>query len=668
MKKQFTQLRLTALAGLALAASIGASQAQTFITTSYTNNFDVGTNTANFAGSGSVASWIYWYNTPGGNSPMTNDVSEDHNNNSASGSLQVVSPFLGVPGTQDVFFGTFNNGGGYDFSERANLTLYTNITFYIRMEPGVAPRQTGGTNTDYGTIGVGMINANYGYEQFGAPTIPLAASNAWVQLNVPIDQTQANLASVPGIAFDIANYGGYPVINFTNEIDSLVVHLSPFTNPPPKLLGLQKAQPGLNAIASVTGAGGQYNRYQVCTVADTGLGFLGQPSVTYSWNITSFPTLTGGNFQQHFFIVGNYAPGQYDQAADYNLPDVFWITVQQSDAGAATINFRLKTNEPGGNGMLFNTVDYTTNLALNTNMWPVEPIASATNVTGAIGTWSVTIANSTNITLSGPGVSTNFNITAAQAALFADPVSLVLGGQPNNPNGAGKAVVYSSFSATGVPSPFSDNFTTDSTLNTSIWKNLSSDTNGLYLVPTTAAYWLPWTIPDAGFSLQQKASLNSPGGWTLPNVPIIRVNGADQALLSTAQLPSATQGYFELISFTASQLQVLLGGQTNAPGTLLGYTGSPTNVSGADIDGATVTVTINAVDPTFHIVSGNSDSVTLTSTADPNDSIPSGLVLVNGTLTTSAVILETGNFTFTATDGATPPLAPGTSASVEVDP
>ncbi|HXC98343.1 MAG TPA: hypothetical protein VN048_03305, partial [Verrucomicrobiae bacterium] len=83
---------------------------------------------------------------------------------------------------------------------------------------------------------------------------------------------------------------------------------------------------------------------------------------------------------------------------------------------------------------------------------------------------------------------------------------------------------------------------------------------------------------------------------------------------------------------------------------------------------ATVTVTINAVDPTFHIVSGNSDSVTLTSTADPNDSIPGGLSLVNGTLTVQPIILTTGNFTFTATDGGTPVLSPGTSASVEIDP
>jgi len=55
-------------AGLVLVASVYMSRGQyTFITTSYTNNFDVGTNKADFSGRGSIASWLYWYNTPGNN-------------------------------------------------------------------------------------------------------------------------------------------------------------------------------------------------------------------------------------------------------------------------------------------------------------------------------------------------------------------------------------------------------------------------------------------------------------------------------------------------------------------------------------------------------------------------------------------------------------------------
>ena len=75
MKKIAFNMRLfLAFIALTLAGSTAQTWAQFPTTGSYTNNFLVGTNTSPFAGSGSVASWIYWYNSPGGNTPVTNDV------------------------------------------------------------------------------------------------------------------------------------------------------------------------------------------------------------------------------------------------------------------------------------------------------------------------------------------------------------------------------------------------------------------------------------------------------------------------------------------------------------------------------------------------------------------------------------------------------------------
>jgi hypothetical protein len=679
MKKLFTQLRRTVLTGLALAASIAVSHAQV-LTTTYTNDFDTGGSTTNFEGSGSVSSWIYWYGAGYNNTQMSNDVSLDVNNNTNSGSLLVGAPFATYD--QCVFFGTFQNAGGYSGGVTANILLYTNITFYIRMAPGTPPRVTGGTNTDFGAIGVGISTPGNGFEQFGGSvTIPLAASNSWVFMTVPVNYT-VSTTTAKGIVFDYNSYGGYPLFPVSFNIDSLQFNITPGPPPPPPTMSAPFAAiSGLNTIDADQGnSGQQYNRYQICTVASTGYSFINQPSVTYTWNIKSFPLGTGGGgFQQHFFIVGNYAPGQYDQAADYNLPDVLWFTVQQNDvlatndgvvydsAGTANFNFRLKTNEASGNSMLFNTTS-PTDTVNNPNGWPIEPIATLAAPSGAEGTWSVTIANNTNITVSGPGgVSTNFSITAAQAALFADPVSLILGGQPNNTNAYGRGVVYGSFTASGAQ-PINDNFLTDTTLNTTIWKNLSNDTNGLYLVPATSAYWVGWSLPDAGFSLQSKANLGVSGGWTLSTAPIIRVNAQDRALIDSSALPSATQGYFQLIQYQASQLQVLLGGQTNAPGTLSGYTGTATNVS-ATADNGQVTVTVNAVDPTFHIVAGDSDTVAVTSSDVSNGTNPLPAPLVNGTLTTAVLIGSgPGNYTVMAVDQSAPPLASGTSTSVTITP
>jgi hypothetical protein len=664
MNRPCKTLQVAALAGLALAASIGASHAQTFLTGSYTNNFDTCGQVTPFSGECSVAGWVYWYGTPGGDTPMTNDVYEDVNNNPNSGSLLVVSPF-DSSFNQNFFFGTFDNTP-FGTTEEANLLNYSDITFYIKMAPGTPPRtNSSGVNLDFGTIGVGIFFP-YAYEELERPTIPLAASNNWVMLTVPINHTLPNLTNVSGVAFDIDSADGYPQFSMTNYIDSLQMHALGTEVIPVALAPPVKATPGLNCIASAAGTGGEFNRYQVSTVADTGYSFVGRPSVTYSWNIESFPAKTGGNFQQHFFIV-NGAPGPFDDAPDYNLADCLFMTVQQSDAGTATFDFRYKTNEPGGNGMLFNTFSPGDSND-NPYGWPVEPVASLSTTAGALGTWSVTFANNTNITVHAPdGSSTNFSIDPATAALFADPATLILGGQPNNPNGAGKAVVYSSFSASGCAAPISDNFLADTTLNTAVWQNLSNDTNGLYLVPATAAYWLSWTLPDAGYQLQSKAGLGTPGGWTQLSTPEIVVNGRRQALLDNSQLPSGTQGYFQLFQFQSSQLQVLLAGESNAPYTPTGKTGTPTP-SSLSTNGGYVTATINAVDSNFNTNNGVPDTIHVTSSADPDDVLPADAALVNGTLTEQVRFNATGSYTITATDITTTNVPPATSSSVTITP
>lgn len=661
---KLTKMKTLGLSLAAAASLLGtvSSQAQTFLTDSYTNKFDLGTNTADFTG-GSAASWIYWYNVPGGNTPITVKYGIDANNQTnTSGCLEIDSPF-GASGTQNIFFGTFANHSGYDFGTRVNMTLYTNVTFDVKMAPGIQPRtNSSGTALDFGTINVGFITSGYGYNEFaGGVTIPLAASNSWVHLSKDVDITLANEANVPGLAFKIASYGGYPRFPFTNYLDNIVLKLSPVQTPPPTLSGnLEKPVVGFNAID--VSASAQYDRDQIVTVADSSpsYSFVGAAGdVTYSWNIASFPSGTGGNFQQHFFIV-NGAPGPYDQAADYNLADCIFVTVQQSDAGLATMNFRYKTNQPAGNGMLFNGTN-PTNTVANPNGWPVMPVGRVTSATGAKGTWSVTFKSSGTVALtSSDGSVSNFVFDAASAAIFANPVSLILGGQANNVNGAGQAVVYNSFSATGVATPISENFATETAFS-GVWKDLSSDpNNATRLVPAGSAYWLRWSIPDAGFSLQTAATVNA-ANWTDLTPVTIQNAGKRQALIPASTLPSLGAGYYRLIKRTFTKLQVLLPGETNAPGTVSGKTGTPIAVSSA----AFVTVTINSVDATWHIVSNSTDLIKLTST-DGAAVLPNDAALSNGTLQQTVQLNTAGSQTITATDASDNTKTANTSAAITV--
>jgi hypothetical protein len=158
MKKPIFNLRaFLILCAFVLACSTIRTQAQ-FPVGSYTNDFAVGANVAPFSGSGSVASWIYWYNQPGGNLPMTNTLEGGTSTGTGgladpfapegAGALEVENPFAGLTGTngsgtgQDVFFGTFGNGGGYDFSTEVSLDHFDTINFDIY----VGPSQTGATN------------------------------------------------------------------------------------------------------------------------------------------------------------------------------------------------------------------------------------------------------------------------------------------------------------------------------------------------------------------------------------------------------------------------------------------------------------------------------------------------------------------------------------------
>ena len=503
-----------------------------------------------------------------------------------------------------------------------------------------------------------------------APTIaninvPAAAATGWAHVNIPINQAQANIDGASGIVFHKWTADTYTLrTNVTASfwIDNVMLTGSAAPPPPPTLSDLQPATDGLNCLATGTG---QYDREQVVTASSTGYSFVSQPSVTYSWNIKSFPVGSDNNFQQHFFIV-NGAPGPYDQSADWNLADCIFITVQKQTNGTGYLNFRYKTNEPNGNAMFFNGTDGSTGTSYPVAGAPSNPVVSLT-ASAPVGTWSVTFSDTTNVTITGPGgVSTNFVFDPASAALFADPATLILGGQANNPDGYGKAVVYSQFSASGNASPFTDTFVNDSELDTNLWKNLSNDPNGVNLVPADAAYWLGWSLPDNQFNLESAASLSGP--WQSPALPMITVNTQRMVLLSTSDLPGADQGYFRLIKRAYTQLQVLWPGETNAPDTATGVIGTPTPVNANDI----VNVTINAVDSTYHIVNVSGDQIIASSGNDANviwngDNTNPYTTLSGGTAQGTLVIVAPGSYTLTLEDSSNTNIPPATSSSITVN-
>lgn len=215
---------------------------QVALTSSYTNSFPTGGNTAPFAGSGSVASWVYWYGLGHDNTPMTNDVTMDaQNNTNVSGSLLVYSGF-GTAADQNVFFGTFGNGYSYDPSETIAADIVTNLAFDIRVQPGAKANASG----NFGSLSVALIDPSWGgnFKYFTPITIPAAATNGWVHLadntisNDLAAYMNAGLTNAAGVEFDYNNFSGYPTNPITFWIDNVTVGVGAPPLPPPAVTNL----------------------------------------------------------------------------------------------------------------------------------------------------------------------------------------------------------------------------------------------------------------------------------------------------------------------------------------------------------------------------------------------------------------------------------------------
>ena len=683
MKKTLLNLyALLALGGLFLVGSAGQIQAQTTLTNTYIQTFSTGGSTTPFAGSGSVAGWLYWYSVLG-NVAMTNDPTMDAGGDPTSGSLQVYIPF-GASGNQQLFFGSFDNEYGYDFTETANGLLYTNVTFDIRVAAGTKPDSNG----DFGSLGVGFYQTG----TMGSLTIPGSASNGWVHMSIPIDHTISGINSIAAFLFSYTSYGGYPTNPITFWLDNVALNLGG-PPPAPPTLSLEKAVPGLNIIDSSKGVN---DRESIMSTTTSGISWVNSASpVTYSFTITNFPdSATYPGFAAYIFLIpGPYgsegaqtAPyaniPSYETAPDYNETNVVFLDVENgsynvtnsgvvTSVQGATAFFRYKVNEPNGNAMIYGYGLYTNAPGTGSTNFGSGTLGGVNSPT-ALGTWSITFNNNTSITLTAPnGNSSSFTMPAFDAAMFSDAsgFTFLLGSQPNSTAAIGQKVVYSSVQIHGSTVPVLDNFLADPVLNTNQWTLLASAPVGVLVVPSSTAFWVDWTLPDIGFSLQSAKALGGgAASWTGSSIaPVGQIGSLRKTLIPTNALPGGSTGFFDLVQHTFTQLQILLPGETNAPNTLTGKTGTPTPLSLSASEGFE-NVTVNAVDGNYNIVSGVTDNIQITTT-DGSAFTPLDTPLVNGTAVISGLdFQDTGSWTVTATDESTATISPVTSSAVTVGP
>ena len=150
-------------------------------------------------------------------------------------------------------------------------------------------------------------------------------------------------------------------------------------------------------------------------------------------------------------------------------------------------------------------------------------------------------------------------------------------------------------------------------------------------------------------------------GGVLTNQSVTLTKAGSGVTITATNGSTGVSGSFTVSAGAAAKLQVLMPGETAAAGTTTGKTGSPS----AQTAGAAVTVTVNAVDANWNLVS--SVHVIAITSSDGSAVLPTNAALVAGTKTFS-VTLKTASAgqTVTATDTNGSPLTPNTGALTPV--
>ncbi len=602
--------------------------------------------------------------SPGGGQHLTNDTGMTlPGNPPGSGSLRI-DCVVTKAGAQQNFFQSIQGNWSSDQNTRLSLTGVTEIGCWVYMSnsPNISLAADG-------TCGRMLFTPSdtSGYTGNAELTIPATALGNWVKITDPnwaTDQAAliaAGHANPSVFMWEYDNWGQFvqymgnkttfPFTNtlwFANPYTYVPIVAPPVPRPS---MNISNAVPGLNLFTSLgLDTGGTRENLQTPTannaLAGQDYSWVGASGpVSYSFTIPSYPIPVGDTVTILTYFVPN--PGT-EQGPDYTESNVVTLSLSRTAAGVVW-NFNYKTNAP--------------------NCYCAQTLASLSNTT-AIGTWTVTFNQDTNVTMTGPGVSTNFSIGDTNLAsefnstnnggALNNGMSIYFGASCNNGSGANDHVVISEFKTSGTLNDIDDVFANDNgVVNGDIWFTNAGHPTCIQMVAPGNPYWAVWNQLTTGFQLESTTSLLDNSRWTAVTSHAPFSAGTNYwQLISTNDLPAGKTGFFAAVLPAYTQLQVLFPGETAAPGTATGKTGTPNSVG----VGAPVYLTVNSVDKDFNPINTVTNTVLLTG-SNPSDPTTTGQL----TAGTAQIVFEfgaPGTWTVTATDTNQPGITPNTSTPV----
>ncbi len=662
---RYLQTAFLAVVGLVLATTSSLAQLQTNVLIEPS-----GTDTGG-SGSGSQfdvpfgsAGWQVWFANFPPNGNITNyTISFDTNTPPPSGDI------LGSVLQEQDYDGTFPGGGTLSTfamvdnnlwgGATVDMTKFQSVDFDFKYDTNstVQPTNRAQFNVMVDNISAASRSST-GVNLTNLANGGVTASNfdgAWHHMSIGIPSTIAVTGS-KGPGFEVFNPAG-TTGGFRYWVANLEL-VGRNTPPPPPTVATTPIIPGLYQFADSTP---NYNRQDIETVPDNSqfnLDWVGQPKpVTYSWTIGAFPKTAG--FAADMTITPDPASSINYADPDWSATNAIWLAIQANADGTATAGIAWKTNQHSGNTQFF--------ASTNGQVIPYNSEANGLTVPSAIGTWSLTFNSDTSFTLTAPnGAHTNGAFPADIASAYTN-VSFNLNSTMVNAPNVGQYCVYTALNITGVQTPVHETF--QGGLNTPFLQLVSQGYNGVnppnqIFATTNDAFWFHWTLPDAGFSPVSRPLIGA-GSWNDLGLTNILLNGGSRwILVPKANLPSPSQGYFAVVKRVFTKLQVLFPGETAAPGTPTGKTGTPDPYSIAT--NSLATFTVNAVDSNWFPVTTVNDMIMITS-SDNSASLPPNQPLVNGTGQYSLQFGTAGTWTVTATDVTTNATA-GVSSPIVVGP
>jgi hypothetical protein len=524
MKTIIRHCLLPALAGCALICSAGLASAQDLTV----NTFDTGVSGIDWA---NFRTYIYGYNAVW-------DPTQDSSGNPNSGSLYLTVQW---PLISDPNWNRSWNDVQIAFATPAAANApfspsdYTSFDFDLKIDVTNSSVALDGT---YGALELILNNP-------WTPVVSwatIAATNGWQHISGSFSGLPPGPNSEAVIGF-ISN-GTSSLTNTVSYWIDNIRFTAPVTTNQPTLSLVKPPLLGLTCLSSQPG--GTWQRQMIGTVGGNyswNTATASSNTTTYSVNITSFPKTAYAGYEARFWLINGLQYGQVDSDADYNAANCVYFSVYDNGDGSASADFRYKVNNVGG-GENWTTL---------TNGTVDEYVFCQS---GALGKWSLSFNNNTNVTMTAPDGTTNsFSINPSDASNFQDPLYVYLGTRPNDNSRIGQSATFNRFTITGAAASLDDSF---SQLNPSTWLNSAADPNGIIVTTSDTKYWLTWPMPDSGFSnlfvtdnlnkniaTQWVALPTSATGW-INDGAAKRVAIINQSTLNTAFGYTPTNSFFGL--------------------------------------------------------------------------------------------------------------------------